>query len=429
MKKKILALILTSAMVLSLAACGKTDSTPAADDSTATEDQTAEETPAEVEDVALKVWVPENQIQSGTIDSMCESFQAAHPEWNITFTVEAQGEDTAKDEILKDVTATADVYFFASDQLPELVDAGAIAKLGGSTEEMVKTTMPQAVVDTVTYNDSIYAIPFTHNTFFMFYDKTILSDEDVKTMEGIMAKETADDVYNFSFDSAGGWKLGSWYYGAGNTIYGADSVSFAEGCDWNNETGLAVTNYLIDLINNTKCAYQDDISVSELVGDHRLGAWWDGSWNYNLYSEALGDDLGMTILPTFNLDGNDYQLKGFYSSKCIGVNPQSAYPQVAVAFAAYLGSEEMQLQRFEETAQVPTNTAAGESEAVKNDALSAVIIREAAEASVAQPQSSEFGSRYWGNVGGFATEIRSGEFTKENAQEKLDTFCAAMVVE
>ena len=137
----------------------------------------------------------------------------------------------------------------------------------------------------------------------------------------------------------------------------------------------------------------------------------------------------MTILPTFNLDGNDYQLKGFYSSKCIGVNPQSAYPQVAVAFAAYLGSEEMQLQRFEETAQVPTNTAAGESEAVKNDALSAVIIREAAEASVAQPQSSEFGSRYWGNVGGFATEIRSGEFTKENAQEKLDTFCAAMVVE
>ena len=165
----------------------KKEDTPA--DSTANETQnnkeekkeeskgeTKEETPEEVvaEPVTLKIWAPENQRQTGTMDSMAKSFQELHPEWDITFTIEAVGEDVAKDEILKDVSAAGDVFFFANDQLNELVNAGAIAKLGGSAEELVKTTMADTVVDTVTASDgSIYAIPFTHNTFFMFYDKTI----------------------------------------------------------------------------------------------------------------------------------------------------------------------------------------------------------------------------------------------------------------
>jgi arabinogalactan oligomer/maltooligosaccharide transport system substrate-binding protein len=301
MKKKLVALLLMLTMVFALTACGddaetstggETGDTTEVESQNDTSSDTGEEVSEdEVQDVSLKVWVPENQIQTGTIDEMCASFQELHPEWNITFTVEAQGEDTAKDEILKDAAAAGDVFFFANDQLMELVNAGAIARLGGSTEEMVKTTMAEAVVDTVRADDAIYGIPFTHNTFFMYYDKSLLNEEDIQSIESIMAKETADDVYNFCFDSAGGWKLGAWYYGAGLNIYGDSQVDFAAGSNWNNETGVAVTNYLIDLINNPKCAYADDVSLSELAADNRIGAWFDGSWNYNLYKEALGDNL------------------------------------------------------------------------------------------------------------------------------------------
>jgi len=436
MKKvsRFLALLMVSLMVVSsFAACGKKD---AADDTTkvteapaATVAPAATEVPAAPIDVTLKVWAPENQIQTGTMDTMCTSFQALHPEWNITFTVETQGEDTAKDEILKDVAAAGDVFFFANDQIQALVNAGAIARLGGSTEEMVKTTMAERVVASVTVDDAIYAIPFTHNTFFMYYDKSLLTADDIKSVEGIMAKKTADNVYNFCFDSAGGWKLGSWYYGAGNTIYGESQDDFAAGCDWNNAKGLAVTNYLIDLINNPKCAYVDDVSLSELAADHRIGAWFDGSWTYDLYKTALGDDLGLAVIPTFNPDGTDYQLKGFYGSKAIGVNPQAKFPEVAVAFAAYLGGEEMQLQRFAETAQVPTNITASESADVQADEVASVIVAETNTASVMQSTAAEFSSRYWSNAGAIATEIKSGDLNKDNAQTKLDTFVASMVVE
>ncbi len=413
---------------MGLTACGSNEEKPEPTKGAVAENNGG--TTAEPTKVELKVWAPENQIQTGTIKSMCDAFNEQHPEWDITFTIEAQGEDTCKETVLKDVAAAADVYFFASDQLQELVNAGAIARLGGAAETMVKEEIAPSVSATVVAEDgNIYAIPFTHNTFFMFYDKSLLGDADITSVEKIMAKETADNVYNFCFDSAGGWKLGAWYYGAGLHIYGESQNDYAQGTNWNNATGVAVTNYLIDLLNNPKCAYADEVNVTELAAEHRVGAWFDGAWNYNLYKEALGDDLGLAKIPTFNPDGNDYQLKGFYSSKAIGVNPQSENAQVAVALAAFLGNEENQLKRYVETAQIPANIKAGAASEVQADILAKVIVQEANEASVMQPTNANFSTKYWSNAGAIATEINNGSLTKDNVQEKLDAFAAAMKVE
>ena len=411
--KKLLALALIATMSMTmLAGCGNNKAGS-----------------GDITDVALKVWVPQNQLDSGIITEQQEAFAAAHPEWNITWTTEVVGEDVAKENILRDVAAAADVFLFASDQLVELVNAGAIAQLGGSTEQMVKETIAESVQATAMVGDAVYGIPFTHNTFYMYYDKTLLNEEDIKTIEGIVNKDTAEDVYNFYFESGGGWKLGAWYYGAGLSVFGADGTDIEAGCDWNNETGVAVTNYLIDLINNPKCAYDGEIAVSELIADHRLGAWFDGSWNDQLYADALGDDLGRAVIPTFNPDGNDYQLLGFYGSKCIGVNANSKNAEAAVAFAAFLGNEENQVLRYEKSGQIPANINAGNSEAVLSDPLATVIVNEANTASVAQPASSVFGTRYWSYAGAIPTEIRSGEINKDNVQTKLDAFVAAMTAE
>lgn len=324
MKKFIVALLLAAMTMASVTGCGKggdsgqSGTAPETGaDSAKTQDAGAAAS-GEVQDISLKVWCPQNQVDTGIMEQQQAAFAAEHPEYNITWTTEIVGEDKCQEPLLKDVGAAADVFMFASDQLPAMVDAGAIARLGGATEEMVNSTIAESVVATAKVDDALYAIPFTHNTFFMFYDKTILDESDITSLEKIMAKETADNVYNFYFESAGGWKLGCYYYGAGCSIFGPDGSDVAAGVDWNNETGLAVTNYLIDLINNPKCAYDGEISVSELAGDHRIGAWFDGSWNYDLYKGILGDDLGMAIIPTFNPDGTDHQLLGFYGSKCIG---------------------------------------------------------------------------------------------------------------
>ena len=425
MKKKLLAVLLTAVMATAaMTGCGGSDASGSS--AAGSTSGGAASNGGGTTDVTQKVYCTQNQVDTGIMEQQQQAFAAAHPEYNITWTTEIVGEDKCQESVLKDVGAAADVFMFASDQLPSLVEAGAIARLGGDTEAMVKETNAESVVATVTVNDAVYGIPFTHNTFFMFYDKTILDESDIVSLEKIMDKETADNVYNFYFESAGGWKLGAYYYGAGLSVFGPDGNDVSAGVDWNNATGVAVTNYLIDLINNPKCAYDGEISVSELAGDHRIGAWFDGSWNYDLYKGILGDDLGMAVIPTFNPDGNDYQMLGFYGSKCIGVNAKSQNMAAAVAFATFLGNEENQVLRYELSAQIPANINASESEAVKADPLAAILIKESNEASVAQPANSEFSARYWTYANTIPTEIRSGAITKDNVQQKLDTFVSAM---
>lgn len=419
--KKLLASLLLGAMTISLlTGCAGTK------DNTGDKGNNGD---GKAEAITLKVWCPQNQVDTGIMDQQQKAFAEANPQWDITWVTEVVGEDKCKDEVTKDVGAAADVYMFASDQIHGLVEAGAIARLGGDTEKYVKENTAQSVVDTVTVDGALYGIPFTHNTYFMYYDKTIMNDDDVTSLEKIMAKETADNVYNFYFESAGGWKLGAFYYGAGLSVFGDKGDDLAAGVNWNNETGVAVTNYLIDLINNKKCAYDGEISPTELVADHRLGVWFDGAWNYDLYKETLGDDMGIGVIPTFNVDGKDTQLKSFYGSKSIGVNPKSQNMAAAVKFAAFLGNEENQVLRYEKSAQIPANIKAAEIDSVKNDPLAAVILAEVEKASVPQPSSSVFGSKYWTYANTIPTEIRSGKITKDNVKEKLDTFVDAMTQE
>lgn len=414
--KKLLALALAAAMSFTLlVGCG---SKPAGEDENAS---------AGPEEIKLTVWCPQNQVETGIMEQQQKAFAEANADkWTITWETNVVGEDVAKDQILNDVEAAGDVFFFANDQVVALADAGALAKLGGTTKEMVESTMAEAVVNTAKIGEDLYGIPFTHNTYFMFYDKTLMTDEDVKTIEGIVNKETADGVYNFYFESAGGWKLGAWYYGAGCSVYGPNGDDLAAGFDWNNETGVAVTNYLIDLIANPKVGYDGEITVSELVDEHRIGVWFDGSWNYQLYKDKLGDDLGLAVIPTFNLNGTDHQLLSFYGSKCIGVNARSKAPAAANAFAAYLGGEEQQLVRFEKSGQAPTNLVAGENEAVLADEVSKVLVAESNTASVAQPTSAIFSARYWANAGVIPTEIKNKNITHDNVQEQLDKLAETM---
>jgi len=425
--KKILASALIAVMSLSmLAGCGGSDDANANAGNTEVAGTEAAGN-VEVTDVALKVWCPQNQIDTGLIAEQQAAFAALHPEWNITWTTEAVGEDNAKTEILKDVDMAADVFFYANDQVVELVNAGAIARLGGAVESMVNETIAASVVDTVKVDGALYGIPFTHNTFFMYYDKTIFTEEEIKSLDTMVAKETGDGVYNFNFDSAGGWKSGAWYYGAGCHVFGADGSDLAAGCDWNSETGVAVTTYLINLLNNPKVG--NGLTVEELAVDHKIGAWFDGSWNYDKYYEALGEDLGMATIPTYNLNGTDVQLKGFYGSKAIGANAKSKNLAAAVAFAGFLGEEAQQIARFEKSAQIPTNINAGNIEAVQNDAMAAVIVAESNNCSVAQPTAAAFGSRYWNYADSITTAIKTGELTEANVQEFMDAFVTSMTAE
>ena len=413
--KKMLSMILATAMLASLAVgCGSTEE--AADAPAATDEVTEEAAEVEVKDVTLTVWGPQEDqaavegYDNGILAAMCEAFNEAHPEWNITFEYGVCGEDVAKDEVTKDVDAAADVYMYANDQLPILVEAGAIAKLGGTNSE--------SIMNTVTYEGGVYGVPYAYNGWFMFYDSSKFTAEEVKDLDVMLAKDLGDDVTNVCFCLGNSWYIPSFYYGVGGTMFGADGTDGSQPCDFDDEKGLAVTNYLVDLAANPKFANQSNEEAGKaiaLFAEGKLGAFFTGSWDRGAIEEALGENFACAQLPSFTAGEYTGTMKSYAGSKALGVNPTCENMDVAVALAAYLGSAECQKIRYEVRGVVPLDSTG------IDDVMLSAITDTVNNTSVAQPLVTAM-NNWWSPAEAFGKAIVAGEVTHENAAEKLATF-------
>ena len=408
--KKIIALLLVLAMALSLAACG--GSSEKAAEAPAAEAPAAEGPQA----ITLKVWAP--QVDQETEDSwlpiMLAKFEEAHPEYTITWDIGVCGEGDAAGIVKNDPAAAADVYFYANDQMGTLIEAGALAKLGGSYLEQVKADVAQTYIDTVTYTDGgVYGFPMAPNTWFMWYNKDIFSEEDVKNLNTMLEK----GVVSFPMDNS--WYTATFFFGVGGTLYGPQGIDAAAGIDFSSDLCVEAGKFMIDFAKNAN--FVNDVDGTGVAGmkEGTIHAMFSGPWDRPALEESLGDKLGCAVLPTFTMNGTDYQMKSFAGSKAIGVNPNAANPKAAMQLAAFLASAEGQLARYELSAITPAATACAENEAVKSNVVVLTEAAEMATATIAQPTIAAMNA-YWDPVKNFGLNILNGTITYDNVEEMLD---------
>ena len=130
---------------------------------------------------------------------------------------------------------------YANDTLTTMTDANALAKFGGKYREEIEKTNSEEVLKSLTKDGDLYGIPFTTNTWFMYYDKSVFSEEDVKNLDTMLEK----GVVSFPFTNS--WYLPAFYVGNGCTLFG-DGTDESKGVDFGGENAVEVTNYLIDLL-------------------------------------------------------------------------------------------------------------------------------------------------------------------------------------
>jgi len=430
--RKLVAGCLTLTMLgASLVGCGSNNNkeTSTKDDTQASTEASADST--EAEKVTLTVWGPQEDqaatgdYSDGILKAMCDSFNEAHPEWDITFKYGVCSEGDAKDVVTKDVAAAADVYMFANDQIPVLVKAGALAQLGGTTVENIEANNEQNIIDSVKYNDGYYGVPYTSNTWFMYYDKSKYTEDEVKSLDTMMAKDLGEGVTNFAFPLDNSWYIEAFYYAGGGTLFG-DGTDAAAGCTFNDENGVATTQYLVDLAANPKFSCEKEGSSIAKFQSGTLGAYCTGSWDAKAIKEALGDNFACTNIPTVTINGTEGQMKSFIGTKAVGVNPNCKNPQVAVALADYLGSEECQQIRFETREIIPTNKTVAQSDMVLSNVVAQAQTAEIVNASAVQPLLDEM-ANYWTPAETMGKEIVQGDVTKDNAKEKTDSMVAGIL--
>ena len=373
------------------------------------------------EKVRLMVWSPsEDQSQSSGqwLQTCCERFAELHPEWDITFVYGVADEASAATAVAQDPEASADVFLYANDTLTTMTDAKALAKFGGKYADELKATNSETLLDSLTMDGYIYGVPFTTNTWYMYYDKRVFSEEDVKSLDAMLEK----GVVSFPFVNS--WYLPAFYFGNGCTLFG-DGTQEELGADFGGENAVEVTEYLVDLAANPNFKIDQDGSGLAGLRDGSIHAIFSGSWDAAAVREILGENMGVAALPAYTLNGEEKQMYSYAGSKAIGVNTSTDYMVQAVELAMYLGSAEAQQLHYELRGVIPCNTELNEDPAIAPDEVVRAQNDTFDRTSKLQPFVAQM-NNCWTPVENMGKAIRNGTVTKENAAEQTGAMNDAM---
>ena len=370
--------------------------------------------------VTLRLWGAQDDKEMLT--KLVDEFKKDHPEKEWDIKLSFVGEDDAATEILKDVSAAADVFSFASDQIATLKKAGALYRV---TDAKIKTRNNEQSVLAATVEGDIYAYPASADTFFLYYDKAIFSENEVKSLESILAKNTGDKITNFAMKIDDGWYSSSFFFTAGCTLFGENGTD-ATKCDFNSEKGVMAANYMIDLAGNKKFASLDDAKIKAGFKARTLGSAVSGTWNAEEIKKSLGEDFGVAKLPTIKLNGEDKNMVSMANFKLYGVNAQTKHPEEAHMLADFLSDRKAQESRFTDRSYAPTHMelSADEEFMASNQVVGALTSQ--SRHSILQTSIDQV-SNFWTPAEAFGTGIIDGTVTKENVREKLDAFVNAVL--
>ena len=425
--KKFLALLLSSVMVLGLAACGSSATTAAT--TAESKEETTEETTAAPSGASydITVWVSEVEGMKELTEKQIAAFAEANGV-TINATVEGISEADSATQMLTSVEDGADIFCFAQDQLARLVQAGALAKLGEKAKAEVTELNSENSVACSTINDDIYCYPLTDdNGYFMFYDKSVIPEEDAGSLSKIL-EDCEKAGKNFSFQVlTSGWYSAGFFFATGcvSEWETDDEGNFTAFNDtFNSDEGIIALRGMQQIF--TSSAYtQSEAGTADFSAAVPSAAVISGTWDVNTAKEALGDNYAVAKLPTFEVDGKEYQIGSFSGCKLMGVKPQVDAEKASVLqkLALYLTGKDCQLERFTEFGWGPSNKEAQSSSEVQSDEALCALAEQNA---YAVPQGNIPGS-WWNIAKSYAAAALEAEQDDEDAlKAALDDYQAAI---
>ncbi len=410
--KRTLALVLALVMVFSLVACGGSkNETPANNNSDASKpaDSSASANSGASQlagTYKILVWTGEAAVD--LTKKQIEDFNANN-EFGITFEAEVNpvSESTAADQMLVDIDAGADLYCFPQDQFARLVQANALAKLGDAAKTFVVENNDPGVVAAATSGEEVYAYPLTSdNGYFMYYDKSVIPEADVDSLEKLIDDcEKAGKLFAFEAQTSA-WYIVSWFFATGcvSDWTTDDEGNFISVNDnFNSDNGLIAVKGMEKLIKST--CHKSSSKADEFANGAAIVV--TGTWAYEDISKVLGDNMGVTDLPSFEVDGKEYHLGSFNGCKLMGVKPQADAVKGAALhkLAQYLTGEECQMERFNELSWGPANLVDQASPEVQSNPGLAALLQQNA---YSRPQGQIHGS-WWNIANVIADEVKAAE--------------------
>lgn len=377
MKKKLVKMLaLGLAMTMGLAACGNNDAgTDGSGSNGGGAGAVGGDSGADNSSLAgtynITLWVSESDGVAELTQEQIKRFCDANPGIVINATVEGISESDSASNMITDVESGADIFCFAQDQLTRLVEAGALNKLGTNTAATVRELDTEVAVKAASVGNELYCYPLTaDNGYFMFYDKSVVKEEHLGSLEDIIADcEAAGKMFSMECETSA-WYTASFFFATGCVSeWTTDtSGSFTSVNDtFNSPEGLIAMKGMEKLVKSS--CFMSSSNAADFAAATPSAVVICGTWGTKDAKEALGDNYGVAEMPSFTVDGKSYHMGSYSGCKLMGVKPQADATKGAVLqqLALYLTNAECSLERYELRGWGPANKEAMENEAVQAD--------------------------------------------------------------
>lgn len=418
MKRRLPVVALSLLVVAGLVGCGETTTSTA----TTTEETTSVQTvPDEVVD--LTVWA--STADSAAMDEIQDGFNAANPMTPITLTATEVSEGDVGGKYAEDPDAVPDIAHVPGDVVADMITNNYIAPFTDSDEVLDGDISESALATAEDSSGTVYGLPFSINTYFMYYDTSFYTDAQVTSIESMIATASAEGSDTaFSFENANGWYGQCFFMSDGDGIFTEGGTNPDE-TYLNEEAALNAVKAMVEIYKAGNCDFDDGTTIStNLSNSHALVS---GSWSYDSAVTAWGaENVGMTNLPTVKMGGEDTQLLSIGDYKSIVVSNNSEHKTLAKKVAYYMASAEGQLLRWENNgaSTVPTSSELNSDADFQAANKFADVVNDLLLAGTFQQNNNTNFSRWWDAWPTCQTSIKNNYLTATD--EDLSGYLATL---
>ena len=377
--KKMLALVLATAMTMSLAACGSSEaasSSAAASAESAAEVSTEEASAAASEEVAEPTSEATGELTyttlniddyktteatikfihhktdraaDGTMDAMVAKFNEEFP--NITVEMEAVT-DYAEDSLLRLSTGDwGDIMFIPA------VDKSDLGTYFMPLDSLENLSAVLNFVDSWEFGGTCYGIPYMANAQGVLYNKKVFEDAGITTLPKTPTEFLADlqlikdntDAIPLYTNYAAGWTMGAWDAYIGSVSEGDNTFTnqkfvhtAAPFADNGKDSGI----YNMYRILYDACAnglIEDDYTTTDwegckgMLNRGEIGTMVLGSWAFAQMQEAgdTPENVGYMPFP-MTVDGKQYVAAGGDYNYCINANASDENKLASLIFVKWM---------------------------------------------------------------------------------------------
>ncbi|AFW92103.1 maltose ABC transporter substrate binding protein [Lactococcus cremoris subsp. cremoris UC509.9] len=311
----------------------------------------------------VTLWVDPANFDS--YKTLVTGFEKKYPDVKVKVNQSPTGSANAKTDVGKDPAKAADVFKVPNDQLGAMAEAGYINPLSPDATKWVDKNDISVAGEAVSWKGKYYAYPQDQQSNIIFYNKAKFSEAPTS-----WTQFTQDKAIGTDFTNSYNWYPA--FLSNGTVLFGKGG-EILDGTDVARDAGLQVLNWFAKQKSNTGVVQSGQALLADLKSG-KTSAVLDGPWDASNVKKILGDNYGVTTLPTIDFGSGEKKMQAFSGVGTLAVNSASKNQVAASSLAQYLSNADSQKELYKANNAIPVaKTLQTDSDITADPAAQAVI--------------------------------------------------------